>query len=135
MSLRTITQWSWKSVCGGFRRTRDKWRKSKRRWGTRMCARMRCSIGISCGSSKRQPLLHPRQRKRILAGVGNTTWRKLDGAFDGSAGVARGAVGAAGRGRRSYQAHDMQKAFRFEWLGHADDGAELVAGGVVGGLG
>ena len=58
----------------------------------------------------------------------------LDGAFDGAAGIAGGAVGASGCWRRSYQAHDVQEAFWFERLGHADDGAELVAGGVVGWL-
>jgi hypothetical protein len=64
-----------------------------------------------------------------------TAWlRKLDGAFDGAAGIAGGAVGAAGCWRRSDQAHYVEQAFWFEGLGHADDGAELVAGGVVGGL-
>ena len=31
MSLRIITRWSWRFACGGFRRTRGRWRRSRRR--------------------------------------------------------------------------------------------------------
>lgn len=37
--------------------------------------------------------------------------------------------------RRSDQANDVKQAFGLERLRHADDGAELVAGGVIGRLG
>jgi hypothetical protein len=59
----------------------------------------------------------------------------LYGAFDGVVGQARAGVGAAELRRRSYEAHDVEQALGFERFGHADDGAHLVAGGVVGGLG
>jgi len=36
--------------------------------------------------------------------------------------------------RRSDQANDVQQPFGFERLCHADNCAELMAGGVVGGL-
>src|SRR5580658_11217008 len=132
MSLRTTTRSNWRYVCDGFRLMRGRWRRLRRRWDIRMCERMHCSIGISCGTSRLQPLLHRRRREQVLAGVGKS---ELDGAFDCAAGVARCTVGAAGCWRRSYQAHDVKETFWFEGLGHADDGAELVAGGVVGGLG
>ncbi len=59
----------------------------------------------------------------------------LQGAFYVAAGVAGGAVGAFLGWGRSYQADYVEQTLGFEWFGHADDGAELVAGGIVGGLG
>lgn len=53
------------------------------------------------------------------------------GAFDG-AGTAR--VGHLLLWRRRDQANDVKQAFGLERLRHADDGAELVAGGVIGRL-
>ena len=55
----------------------------------------------------------------------------LKGAFDG-AGATRVCGSLLRRGR--YEAHDVQQAFGLERLRHADDCAELVAGGVVGRL-
>jgi hypothetical protein len=59
---------------------------------------------------------------------------ELERAFDGAAGIAWALVGTAQLGRRSYQAHDVEKALGLEGLGHADDCAHLVARGVVSGL-
>jgi hypothetical protein len=50
-----------------------KWRRSKRRWGTRMCGRTRCFIAIICGSSRRR-LRPPRHPVRL-----RDVWLGLDG--------------------------------------------------------
>jgi hypothetical protein len=54
--------------------------------------------------------------------------RHLQRAFDCAVGWAVCAVGAFQGRRRGYQAHDVEQAFWFEGLGHADDCAELMAG-------
>ena len=67
-SLRTIMRWSWKFACGGFRRTRGRWRRSRRRRGTRMCGRMRCFIANICGSSRRRLGLFQHRRLDLPVG-------------------------------------------------------------------
>ena len=49
-------------------------------------------------------------------------------------GGAGAAVGALVLRRRSDQADDVQKPFGLEWFCHTDDCAELMAGGIIGGL-
>lgn len=57
-------------------------------------------------------------------------------AFDGGGLVARRAVGGGIlSGDGGEEANDLQHALGLERLGHADDGSEIVACGVVGGLG
>lgn len=59
----------------------------------------------------------------------------LEVAFDGRGLVARRAVGGGILpGDGSDEANDLQHALGLEGFGHANDGAEIVAGGVVGGL-
>ncbi len=60
----------------------------------------------------------------------------LQMAFEGGGFVARRAVGGGILpGDRGEEANDLQHALGLERLGHANDGAEIVAGSVVGGLG
>lgn len=60
----------------------------------------------------------------------------LQVAFDGRGFVARRAVGGGILlGDGSDEANDLQHALGLEGLGHADNGSEIVAGGVVSGLG
>ncbi len=48
MSLRTITRWSLRFACDGFRPMRGRWRRSRRRQDMRMCGRTRCFTGSIC---------------------------------------------------------------------------------------